>query len=221
MRREAIAHDLQRAAARRVRRAVAAHADLYRFAHRICLWLASDAIISGKRREVRSMLEAWGANIYAAASRRATARAEGMLGVAFKRRTTITKKDLGMHVTARGLLVFLLAVAVLGSASAQTYPNRPVRFLVPTNPGSGLDVIARIVSPPLTESLGQVRCRRQPQVRAAGDRARDDRTRSARWLHDHDLQREPDPQRGAHADRPTTCSAISRRCPSSPPRPTC
>ena len=60
-----------------------------------------------------------------------------------------------MHVIARGLVVLLLAVAVLGSASAQTYPNRPVRFLVPTNPGGGLDVIARIVSPALTEGLGK------------------------------------------------------------------
>jgi tripartite-type tricarboxylate transporter receptor subunit TctC len=42
-----------------------------------------------------------------------------------------------------------------GSASAQTYPSQPIRFVVPFTPGTGMDIIARQVGPRLTERLGQ------------------------------------------------------------------
>src|SRR5689334_18239639 len=51
--------------------------------------------------------------------------------------------------------VFVAVMVHIAAAHAQQYPNRPIRFLVPTAPGGGLDVIARIVAPPLTESLGR------------------------------------------------------------------
>jgi tripartite-type tricarboxylate transporter receptor subunit TctC len=60
-----------------------------------------------------------------------------------------------MHLSAGRLAVLVLSFATAGVALAQSYPARPVRFLVPTNPGGGLDVIARIVSPALTEGLGR------------------------------------------------------------------
>ena len=41
------------------------------------------------------------------------------------------------------------------TGSGQVYPARPVRFIVPYPPGGGTDVIARIVQPKLSESLGQ------------------------------------------------------------------
>ncbi len=50
----------------------------------------------------------------------------------------------------------LLAVLVFASqVHAQTYPNKPVRWIVPTGPGSAVDVNARRVTPKLAEALGQ------------------------------------------------------------------
>ena len=41
------------------------------------------------------------------------------------------------------------------TAHAQSFPSKPVRFLVGAPPGGGADFIARTLSPKLTESLGQ------------------------------------------------------------------
>jgi tripartite-type tricarboxylate transporter receptor subunit TctC len=40
-------------------------------------------------------------------------------------------------------------------ASAQTYPTRPVRMIIPFPPGGNTDIIARIVHPRMSEALGQ------------------------------------------------------------------
>ncbi|RZJ22551.1 MAG: tripartite tricarboxylate transporter substrate binding protein, partial [Haliea sp.] len=48
----------------------------------------------------------------------------------------------------------LLGAAVL-SASAQTWPTRPVRVVVGTAPGGGVDLMARALSQPLSDLLGQ------------------------------------------------------------------
>ena len=51
--------------------------------------------------------------------------------------------------------VTLAALAVSGIAAAQTYPNRPVRIIVPFPPGSPPDTVARILGIKLTEQIGQ------------------------------------------------------------------
>src|SRR5229473_5106407 len=40
-------------------------------------------------------------------------------------------------------------------ASAQDWPNKPIRWVVPYPPGGGTDVIARIMQNRLSEALGQ------------------------------------------------------------------
>ena len=40
------------------------------------------------------------------------------------------------------------------ASSAQTYPSRPIRFIVPFPPGGGNDIVGRIVAQKLSESLG-------------------------------------------------------------------
>lgn len=53
------------------------------------------------------------------------------------------------------VLVGMLIGAAAGIAVAQDYPNKPIRFIVPYPPGGGTDVVARILTEPLTNALGQ------------------------------------------------------------------
>jgi tripartite-type tricarboxylate transporter receptor subunit TctC len=56
-----------------------------------------------------------------------------------------------MAITA----LFTVAVASIASASAQTYPSKPIRMIVPTTPGSPIDVMARLVGQTISPLLGQ------------------------------------------------------------------
>jgi tripartite-type tricarboxylate transporter receptor subunit TctC len=56
---------------------------------------------------------------------------------------------------ARLMAATLPAVAALTApVFAQGYPNKPIRLIVPYAPGGGVDIMARIVSPRLSERLG-------------------------------------------------------------------
>ncbi|HEX4329544.1 MAG TPA: tripartite tricarboxylate transporter substrate binding protein [Burkholderiales bacterium] len=58
----------------------------------------------------------------------------------------------------RPLFNTLLAAAMLamsGAALAQAYPAKPITFVVPYTPGTGIDIVARTVGPRLSQKLGQ------------------------------------------------------------------
>ena len=59
-----------------------------------------------------------------------------------------------MVIHIRALLV-LAAIAAVSDAAAQTYPARPLRFIVPFSPGGASDTAARIVGHKLSERWGQ------------------------------------------------------------------
>jgi tripartite-type tricarboxylate transporter receptor subunit TctC len=54
----------------------------------------------------------------------------------------------------RGCLMLALIVAGVGS-HAQSFPSKPVRILVAFPPGGGVDIVARVMGPRLTEIWGQ------------------------------------------------------------------
>lgn len=55
--------------------------------------------------------------------------------------------------------VYALAIALLcaqsGAAPAADYPSQIIKIIVPFTPGGGVDVVARLIAPRLSESLGQ------------------------------------------------------------------
>ena len=50
---------------------------------------------------------------------------------------------------------FALAALTPSAASAQAYPNKPIRLIVPYAPGGATDIISRAVAIELTKTLGQ------------------------------------------------------------------
>jgi tripartite-type tricarboxylate transporter receptor subunit TctC len=53
----------------------------------------------------------------------------------------------------RSLLLFTMLAAT--GASAQTYPTKPVKIIVPFPPGGSVDMVARLVGKKLADTLGQ------------------------------------------------------------------
>ena len=61
-----------------------------------------------------------------------------------------------MHRFLFGILSVALSLfAAAGPACAQTYPDRPIRWIIPWPPGGGADVIARLMGNQVAEGLGK------------------------------------------------------------------
>jgi len=61
-----------------------------------------------------------------------------------------------MHSTRRGLLAGAAAILAARRTLAQeAWPTRPVRVLIGFPPGGGVDIVARLLMPKLSERLGQ------------------------------------------------------------------
>ena len=55
----------------------------------------------------------------------------------------------------RRALCVLALLSIVGVALAETYPERPVRLIVPTAPGGGADVLARVIAQKLSNQFGK------------------------------------------------------------------
>jgi tripartite-type tricarboxylate transporter receptor subunit TctC len=61
----------------------------------------------------------------------------------------------GLAYAALAALLAAWHPACAQSAATGSYPERPVRLIVPYPPGGGSDVVARLLAPKVSESLGQ------------------------------------------------------------------
>jgi tripartite-type tricarboxylate transporter receptor subunit TctC len=56
----------------------------------------------------------------------------------------------------RAVALSLLALPLsMANAAGETYPNKPIRMIIPFAPGGSTDVVFRILAPKLSEQLGQ------------------------------------------------------------------
>ncbi len=63
---------------------------------------------------------------------------------------------MGRHILAvLALLAGMQASALAQPASAQAWPSKPIRIIVPVTPGSALDLTARVIGDRLSTQLGQ------------------------------------------------------------------
>lgn len=60
-----------------------------------------------------------------------------------------------MKKILKSMLLLLAAAMVAPSVVAQTYPDRPIKWIVPWPVGGGADVVARLFSEKVSEKLGQ------------------------------------------------------------------
>jgi tripartite-type tricarboxylate transporter receptor subunit TctC len=63
------------------------------------------------------------------------------------------KEEIMLLRLAAGAL--LCALAILPAAAQESFPNRPIRFIVPFAAGGPSDIVARLLAQKMTETLGQ------------------------------------------------------------------
>jgi tripartite-type tricarboxylate transporter receptor subunit TctC len=62
----------------------------------------------------------------------------------------INKRQAGL-----ALATFVLSLSTVGTALAQSYPDKPIRLVVPYPPGASTDAVGRIVGQKLSANIGQ------------------------------------------------------------------
>ncbi len=68
----------------------------------------------------------------------------------------LTKTGWVKECVVDGVSVIVLAAGVVGGVeSAETYPIKPIRMVVPFPPGGGADLVTRAVTPKLSQLLGR------------------------------------------------------------------
>lgn len=63
--------------------------------------------------------------------------------------------DIMRTMLASALAVFAFATLAAPGASAQTYPDRPVKIIVPIGPGGSYDIVGRALAEQLSRRIGQ------------------------------------------------------------------
>src|SRR4051794_10991779 len=64
------------------------------------------------------------------------------------------RRHTSLNRLARALF-FAVSMVFMATAWGQTYPNRPIRLVVPFPPGGSVDFVARAIQPALASALGQ------------------------------------------------------------------
>src|SRR5687768_3893471 len=65
------------------------------------------------------------------------------------------KEEAQMKTAVRRTLAAIALLAAAGLAAAQSYPNKPIRVIVPYPPGGTSDILARALGPGMQAALGQ------------------------------------------------------------------
>src|SRR6186713_1378170 len=72
-----------------------------------------------------------------------------------REKNCMTSRRTAICLIATGISIGISAIASIGSAAAQDYPTRPVRWVVGYPPGGATDIVARLIGQRLSERLGQ------------------------------------------------------------------
>jgi tripartite-type tricarboxylate transporter receptor subunit TctC len=67
----------------------------------------------------------------------------------------MTSRRTAICLIATGISIGISAIASIGSAAAQDYPTRPIKWVVGYPPGGATDIIARLIGQRMSERLGQ------------------------------------------------------------------